>query len=261
MYGTASSEVERGCVDPQVSRRDRTAIRWRSPRGIIAPMPERHPTWTVPRVQRAIRLGAAILREERAVRRAARSVPRPVPWEWAEPRLVPLLAGPRLDHEGGDEPVRAIAAPGCAVVFGLDLGRVFPLVDVPIAERWECSPAQLLSVAMTNLERRARLVPRTAVTRATLSGHIVQILRRPRGWAASLVLAPEELARLFGPDDIVLAAPGQSLLMGFRTDMPTRLVGDIVVDFEKGEAWPLWLDPFVLADGELSWGGTTDDGE
>ena len=99
---------------------------------------------------RAAAVAKQLLREEQAMRRAARLMPRPVPWEWAKPRIVPLLAGPNLD--GAGEPlVRAVAAPGCALVFGLEVGQAYPLVDEVVAQRWECTAEQIHEVGMANL--------------------------------------------------------------------------------------------------------------
>jgi hypothetical protein len=44
-----------------------------------------------------LRLAAHFVKENRALARAVKKMPRPVPWEWARPRLVPLLAGPRFE--------------------------------------------------------------------------------------------------------------------------------------------------------------------
>lgn len=200
------------------------------------------------------RLSAAAVAEQRAIRRAARSMPLPVPWEWALPRLIPLLAGPRLDQPG--EPiVRAVASNGCAIVFGLDLDGAMPLVDEMVAERWECSPDQLLHAAMTNLRGRAALVDPAAVTRGTLSGRVVRLLREPSACASSLVLVPDELARVLGSHDQVLAAPGGATLLSLPVETPPAIVAQIVIDLESQEPYPLMLDPFLLVGGELVWAG------
>jgi hypothetical protein len=79
-------------------------------------------------------LAGRMLRDARLERRAARSMPRPAPWDWVKPRLVPLLAGPYIDAP--DLPiVRGVSDLGPSLVFGVDIGRVYPLVDVEVGER------------------------------------------------------------------------------------------------------------------------------
>lgn len=204
------------------------------------------------------RITRATLLEERALRRAAATMPRPVPWTWAEPRVFPLLAGPRLDRPGL-EIVRSVADLGCVIVFGLQLGRRFAMVDAAVAERWECSVGQIEAVAMVNLLRSAARVDRREVVSGTLSGRMVRMLERP-SWSSSLLLIPSELRRLFGDHDQILATPSTSRLLSVPIDTPPPVVADIVLDLEARERWPLMLDPFVLLGSELTWeGGDSDD--
>ena len=126
------------------------------------------------------RLAAHVLKEERTVARVAKRVPRPMPWDYARPRIVPLLCGPSFDRPG-EEVMRAVAGPGCAIEFGVDLGGVLPLVDRPVAERWECTSEQICEVALANLRRRLDRLPASAATAGALSGRIIRTLGVPRG--------------------------------------------------------------------------------
>jgi uncharacterized protein YtpQ (UPF0354 family) len=201
--------------------------------------------------KQAARLTAAVVREQERMRKAARSMPKPVPWEWAEQRVLPLLAGPYFDADGL-ELVRTVMDPGCAVVFGLDLGMVFPLVDTTVAERWECTAEQITEVAVRNLRTRAAALGPATVTRGTMSGRIISRVENV-GWISSLVLIEDELMRLFGSHDQLLAAPGTSSLISLPVNTPTDVVADIVVDLEEGQSYPLMLDPFAIMDGRLYW--------
>lgn len=203
-------------------------------------------------IRRAVSLAGAVIKEERAFRRAVRRMPKPVPWEWARPRLLPLLAGPYIDADD-DPPVRGISDLGCAVVYGLQVGSAFPLVNERVAERWECSADQIHGVAMANLEARASRLSASAVKGGTLSGRIVRIADRDVGWASSLLLVPDQLMRLFGSTDQVFGAPSRSVLISLPLGTPPEIVAHIVIDFEMAETWPLMLDPFVLLGGRLSW--------
>lgn len=199
----------------------------------------------------------AMLREDRAARKAIRRMPKPVPWEWAQRRLVPLLAGPRID-EPGEPIVRATMDPGVAVIFGIDLGVALPVVDEAVATRWECSPAQIQDVAVANLKKWAAKLEPTVVRDATLSGHRVRMIQERPQWASSILLVPDQLQRLFGSHDQMFAAPRASTLLSLSLDVPTRIAADIVVDFEAGAPYPLLLEPFFLEDAELRWGGSAE---
>jgi hypothetical protein len=200
------------------------------------------------------RRAARILKDDRGFRRAAARMPKPVPWDWARPRLMPLLAQPCIDMPG-EERIRTVAAMGCAIEFGIDLGGHFPIVDRVVAERWECSVEQLRDAAMENLARRAAIIQTTAVQHAVMSGRAFRMLQAPAGCGSSVLLVPDQIKRLFGVHDQVLAAPGRHTLLSFPMDAPTLSVAEIAVEVEQSELTPLFLDPFALYDGEVIWEG------
>ena len=190
-----------------------------------------------------------------ASRGAAKKMPRPVPWEWARPRIAPLLAGPSFDGEI----VRTMAGPGCAVEFGIDLGGVFARVDTPVAERWECSPDQLLATGLANLRGRLARIGPADVATGSFSGRLVRRLTLPRHCAASIVLLTEELVRLFGEHDQVFGVPTREKLVSFRIDTPPRIIAQSIVEMEMNEPLPLLYEPFVLLDSRLHWQADDDD--
>jgi hypothetical protein len=202
-------------------------------------------------------VAAAIAREVRALRRADRIMPHPVPWHWAASRVLPLLAGTGIDPPG-EALVRAVAEPGCAVEFGLWVGSALPLVDATVAERWECSPEQIRETAFANLRRRAAELGPVAVSTATFNGRLFRV-SAARPWISSLVLVPEELMRLFGDQDQVIAAPGRSLLVSCGTQTPADVIADVIVGLEMGQAHPLALDPFVVSGRRLYWESPEED--
>lgn len=210
------------------------------------------------RVWRTAKAVATVINEDRAFRRAVKRMPRPVPWDWAKPRILPLLAGPYLDADD-DPPIRRMSDLGCAVVYGTEVEGAFPLVDRWVAERWECTTDQIHEIAMQNLRARAAALPPGVVRGGTLSGRIVQITDRNVGWSSSLLLVPDQLLRLFGSADQVFGAPGRSTLVSLPLGTPSEIVAYIVVDLELGETWPLMLDPFVLVDGRLYWRSDRDE--
>lgn len=213
----------------------------------------------MPHIEASVRLNFRrardMLRQDRQLRKAARAMPKPLPWEFARPRLMPLLAGPYL----GDIPLVTVVAPiGCAVNFGVEIAGTFVLVDRPVAQRWECSDDQLREAAWANLRQRASRLTPADLRHATFSGRIVRVLDRVP-WATSLVFAEDELVRLFGESDQVFGVPRRDTVLAFGFDVPERTIADIVVDFEADAAYPLMLDPFVRCEGQLLWSLTREE--
>jgi hypothetical protein len=196
----------------------------------------------------------AIVRDERALRRAVKTVPRPVPWDWARPRLMPLLGGTHLDRVD-DGLVRTISEMGCALEYGLDLGGTFSVVDAVVAERWERSADDLHSAAMENLRRRASRILPKAVIGGTVGGRYFRRVLAPRGCASSLVLVPDELVRLLGPEPTILLAPNRTVLLSFPLRIDVGAAAEIALEFEGMHPYPLMLDPFALEDGRVTWDG------
>jgi hypothetical protein len=200
-----------------------------------------------------LRFTAEVTRRRRALSRAVRRMPKPVPWDWAAPRLIPLLSGPGFDDP--DLPlVRLTSELGPAIEFGLEVGGVFVTVDHLVAERWECSADQLLERGLTNLRERAARIAPAQVVAGVISGRTVRILRDKPAWASSILLDLPSVVRLFGEHDQILAAPTTRCLVSLPIDTPSRVAADIAVDFE-GPLTSLFLDPFVLEDGVIHWAG------
>jgi hypothetical protein len=200
-----------------------------------------------------LRVTAHIARRQRRLRHAFRTMPNPVPWDWASARLVPLLSGPQFDDP--DLPVvRVTSELGPAIEFGLDLGGAFATVDRRVAERWECSPEQLLQRSLANLRDRAAKIAPDQVVAGVISGRTIRVLRDRPAWASSILLDLPTIHRLFGAHDQILAAPTTGCLVSLPIDTPTRIAAEIAVGFE-GPLTSLFLDPFVMEEGALHLAG------
>lgn len=204
-------------------------------------------------VHHVLSVTAEIAREHRALRRAVKRMPKPMPWDWAAPRMLPILSCPSFDQPG-EALVRVRSEIGPMVQFGIDLGGVLSYVDEVVAERWECSGGQLMERALRNLGERSSRVEPTRVITGVMSGRSIRMLRDRPAWVASLVLAPDDLFRLFGDHDQILATPTASCLISLPLDTPPPVVADIVIDFERTAFRPLWLDPFIVIDRQVLWG-------
>src|SRR6476661_8257582 len=208
---------------------------------------------TVRQTIQVLRVTANVARRQQRIRHAFRTMPNPVPWDWAAPRLMPLLSGPQFDDP--DLPlVRLTSELGPAVEFGLDLGGAFATVDRRVAERWECTAEQLWQRGLANLSDRAAKIAPNQVVAGVMSGRTVRVLRDRPAWASSILLDLPSIHRLFGIHDQILAAPTTGCLVSLPIDTPTRLAAEIAIDFE-GPLTSLFLDPFVMEDEALYWSG------
>ncbi len=209
-------------------------------------------------VHQVLTTTTALARESHAFRRAVKRMPKPMPWEWAQPRLLPLLSGPAFDLPG-EALVRARSELGPMVDMGVDLGGVFTYVDEAVAERWECTTEQLMARGLTNLAERAARLQTSQIVGGVMSGRAIRLLRGQPHWASSLLLVPEHLFRLFGSHDQVIGAAQQACLVSLPIDTPAAVAADIVLEFERSARQSLWLDPFVVRDGRLVWCGDAED--
>jgi hypothetical protein len=203
-------------------------------------------------VHQAFRVTSDLAHERRAMQRAIRRMPKPMPWAWAEPRLLPFVSGPSFDGRG-EALVRTRAPIGPMVEFGVDLGGLFTFVDEVVAQRWECTPQQLMGRALLNLEDRASRIQRTDLVSGVMNGRRITMLRGRPTWASSLVLVPQQLFRLFGDHDQIVGTPETACLVSLPIDTPGQVVADIVVQLEWHARRPLWVNPFVVTDGHLTW--------
>jgi hypothetical protein len=169
---------------------------------------------------------------------------------------MPLLAGPYL---GPDRLVTSVADPGCAVIYGVEVKGTYLIVDEPIVARWEVSAAQLAAAGQANLDRRAASLTTGDLRHAILAGRLVRLVDTVP-WASSLLLAPDQLVRIFGSQDQLFGAPRRDVLVSFGVDTPAPVAAHIAVDFEANSAYPLLLAPFALIDGELAWDTSVGDG-
>ena len=54
-------------------------------------------------VHRVLTVTGEVARETRALQRAVKKMPKPVPWDWAAPRMLPILCGPSFDAQVEDD--------------------------------------------------------------------------------------------------------------------------------------------------------------
>jgi len=186
-----------------------------------------------------------------AVMQAMGGLPPDLDWTTMAPNVIPILPRRRTMPLEAGEPFRVTLPPGIPTGFGIDIGPAFLVVGASMLEAWPVGPAELVATGLENLRRRLRSVRARDLHRDVFLGVPVRILQSGVGCASALVLAPDELERIFGPDPQCLIAPMRDLLISMPEDADRELVGWLNEEFAAMDPNGLALDAFVLEAGAL----------
>lgn len=187
----------------------------------------------------------------REVARALRRIPPNVDWAWVRGRIVPVIERPEPGAPSDDPYVTITAECDLTVGFGFDLGHVLVRVGRSAADRWRCGPQVLQRAAYANLRSVARRLAPSTVQFESYEGLDFAILAAPPGLAASLLLTPDQLTRLFGSHDQVFTAPSRSVMLSFSPSAPFGPVMDITQAVASLDPMPIHVGPLFLIDGLL----------
>ncbi len=120
------------------------------------------------------------------------------PWSSIAPRILPVLKRRHHPYPAEAAPLHIHVPPGVWTGFGIDLGPAFSHVSQALLDGWHIDHATLLGTALENL---AALVEREppVVDSFPVNGIDVTAVQG-QGWGSSLVLAPELLGPILGPE-------------------------------------------------------------
>ena len=150
--------------------------------------------------------------------------PTDLPWSSMSANLLPLIPRVRPYPIGMDDGVRAMAPPGIVVGFGIDFGPGFITVTPALLEQWSVSIAEVMACAIANVHWRAAQVDSASIHTGGREGIQSQWLQTNLSIGSVLVVAPTELARLFGPGPHRFITPMRDLIIGFPVDADPELV-------------------------------------
>jgi hypothetical protein len=186
-----------------------------------------------------------------AVLRAMGSLPPDLEWEVMAPNVVPILPRrrPMPPHVG--EPFRVTLPPGIPTGFGIDIGPAFLLVGESLLGSWPIGPAELVATALENLRVRMGPVRARDLLHQSFDGIPARTLQSGAGCASALVLAPDELQRIFGPEPQLLVAPMRDILISLPLDVDRGLAAWLNEEFASLDPNGLDLDAFVLEHGVI----------
>lgn len=139
------------------------------------------------------------------------------PWADLSPRLLPLLKRVSHPYPAEMSPAQLLVPPGVWVGFGVDVGPAWAHVTPTLIEDWGIDDATLLGTALDNLRRRVAEEP-PQVEHAVVDGTPLTVVQA-QGWGSALILAPDRLGPLIGPEPGVVLTPIRNALVVLPEDV------------------------------------------
>jgi hypothetical protein len=187
-----------------------------------------------------------------AVLGALSRLPTDLDWSSVEEMVVPVFARRRPFPFETGTPVRVLLPPGVLTGFGVDIGPAVLHIGEDILATWPVDRDELVERALTNLRELTRRVRPRDVIDERLDGRPMRILQSGEGWASTLVLLEDELARIFGPAPQRFIAPMRDLLISMPASVEPDLAAWLTEELAAMDPNALALESFVLADGQLT---------
>lgn len=154
-----------------------------------------------------------------------RELPPDLPWDVIGPDVIPLIPRIRPHPAGAPNAVERTLPPGIAVQFGIDIGPATLGIHAGMLHEWGISEADLVATALANLERRASSLGPRDVIGGSPDPLELRALQTQRSIASVLVLVPDVIERVFGPEPQLLVAPMRDLIASVRQPGdPTPLI-------------------------------------
>ena len=170
------------------------------------------------------------------------------PWESIAPRIVPVLKRRHHPYPPQAAPLHIHVQPGVWTGFGIDLGPAFSHVTQTLLDGWEIDHGTLLGTALQNL---AALVDREPPVVDTFPVNGITITAvQAQGWGSSLILAPELLGPILGPEPRLLLTPVRNTLLALPDDVDDDMAFGVWEAIADGAHDELDVDP-------LRWTGST----
>lgn len=167
------------------------------------------------------------------------------PWEVIAPSVVPVLPRRRPMPGDADPPIVRQWPGGLTSTFGIDVGPALVFISEGLLARWSIDADVLAAQAITNLHERLPRALADGVLHDATGGLPLTAFQSGDGWASTLLLAPDLLPAVFGPEPALLLAPMRDLLIALPVDADPGLAAWMLDDFAALD--PNGLDVPVMA--------------
>jgi hypothetical protein len=169
------------------------------------------------------------------------------PYAELAPRLLPVVKRVWHPYPPEVELISLTLPPGIPVGFGIDIGVAFTHVTRQVLEHWDVDVPTVLARSLDNLRDLIRAEPPVVQRFRHADLDIVAV--QGQGWGSALVLLPDVLAPLLGPEPRLLLAPVRNTILSLPEDIDLERAKELWWALADGAHDVLDVDP-------LLWTGT-----
>jgi hypothetical protein len=174
-------------------------------------------------------------------------------WDAVRTTILPMLRRVGRSAWNGPDAVELLVPPGLPTRFGVDLGPAMALVSPTLLETWGVDAMTLLGSALDNLRRRVVEEP-PHVQRLAAVGIPEATVIQGQAWGSALVLVPDRLATLIGPEPRMLLAPVRNMLVALPEDVDIESVDRLWQAITRDAPDELDLVPLLWTGSEVTFG-------
>ncbi|MBA2275887.1 MAG: hypothetical protein H0W00_04215 [Chloroflexi bacterium] len=168
------------------------------------------------------------------------------PWPDIGESLLPVLPRRRAMPPGGDRLLWKRYPPGIEVGFGVDIGPAFMYVTETLLDGWGVTVSEVAARALGNLKGLAAARGMHALLCDSVDGVPTRAFQSREGWASALVLMPDEFARRFGEDPMLVLLPMRDVVFTMPIDTDRDLATWFLEELRS-------MDPNALEVPLLAW--------
>lgn len=174
------------------------------------------------------------------------------PWSEVAPNLRLTLPRRRPMPPGAkDLPAREFP-PGIRAGLGLDIGPAMLFISEKQLDGWGVTPDRAFDQALSNVRARVAARKQFALIHERIAGVPTIAFQSREGWSSSLLLLPEELARVLGSRSGLVLAPMRDLVICLPLDAEPEFSQYLLDEFAEADMNALDLPVFALVDGRLA---------
>jgi hypothetical protein len=174
------------------------------------------------------------------------------PWDALRTRLRLALPRRRSLPPGVDDLPLKRYGPGIPVGLGLDVGPAMLFIGEAQLRGWGIDADTAFAQAEANLRELAGGRRAFALLREEIGGVETLAFQSRDGWAASLLLIPDELCRVLGRRTGLVLAPMRDLVMWMPVDTDPEFAAWVYEEMAEADMNALDLPLLVMVDGDLT---------